>query len=428
MTFYTTIVDLTEKAGSDVLDSDYLAISDELQTFKLSFGELKGSIESGLGLSLYEDNFNSTLTPTNFLPIAIGNDSVAIGISSTSTGTRALALGYLSEATGINSVAIGGGKAGGIISIAIGNNATTTTVSTAIGNDSYASGSQSIAIGSTSRAEGLYSFAGNNSKALSNYSTAIGSNSSGYGSIAETGAGAIALGGSYASGINSFAAAIGNNTSSYGALADGSIALGNLAKASGSNGIALGDNSIASGTYAIAIGRYAEANADYSFSVGRFAKASITGQNTYASGRFSFAGDAQSSLYVLRMYTTNAVPTVLTTTGGTYVGPDNQIILSNYSAVSFHGTIVAKQRYNQGQDYAAWEIKGAVSRDNGAASTVLGSYNINTLSKTSGSSSWSISLEADTTNGGLAIKVIGSDPVSIRWVASIRTSEVIYNV
>jgi hypothetical protein len=104
----------------------------------------------------------------------------------------------------------------------------------------------------------------------------------------------------------------------------------------------------------------------------------------------------------------------------------NQIILPNNSVYGFTGTITAMQQVVGGTDFAIWEVKGGIRRGTTAATMTLGSYNINTISKSSGAATWAIALSADTTNGGLAITATGVASVNIRWVATIQTSEVTY--
>ena len=238
-------------------------------------------------------------------------------------------------------------------------------------------------------------------------STAAGSNSAGNASQTITGSGAMALGGSYASGTDSFAAAITNNTSSYGATGDNSIAIGLRAKASGTYSIALGYEHIVSGTHSVAIGGF---GANDNGVTGKFIIGSC----------FNAAG--QSSISRIRAATTDATATVLLTGGGS-ASTINQVILPNNSAYAFTGTIVARQQAAGGTQSAAWKIEGLIRREGTAASTVLVASAVNTISNVPG---WVIALTADTTNGGLAVTATGAASTSIKWLATINTSEVTY--
>jgi len=346
-------------------------------------------------LELYAENPSSPTAPS-----ATGTNAIAIGSGATAAGNYGIGIGFVSDATGGSSVAIG--------------------------FNADATGANSLAIG-------------NQPDAKSSFSTAIGANSSGGGSQAETGAGAMALGGSYASGTNSFAAAIASNTSSYGATGANSVAMGSLSKATGSGSCAVGQAAQATTNYAYSIGFGSLASGNYSFSAGRDTTASargtvalgeasladIQGKMSFAASKFAAQGDAQAGTFVLRSDTTDATPEALTTSNTT-AGTTNQIILPNNSAYSFSGTIIARQQASAGSDYASWEIKGALLRDANAASTVLGNGIKNKLYASAGASAWDIALTADTTNGGLAITVTGAAATNIRWVATVNTSEVTY--
>ena len=351
----------------------------------------------GAALELYAENPSSPTAPS-----ATGTNAVAIGSGSTATNTDAFAIGRLTDATGSGSVAIG--------------------------YSVDATGLRSLAIGA-------------GTDATSSYASAIGTNSGNSGSQAVTGAGAMALGGSYASGSNSFAAAIANNTSSYGATGANSVAMGSLAKATGQYGVALGYSATAGDAYAVALGNYAKASGygsiaiggaqaydytealqSYSVAIGFRTKSDIFGKFAFANGRFSANGDAQTGTFVLRSDTTDATPEALTTDNNTS-GTIGQIILPNNSAYAFHGTIVARQQASQGTACAAWKIEGLIRREGSAGTTVLVNSATTVLDNTP---AWGMALSADTTNGGLKIEVTGAAATNIRWVATVHTSEVTY--
>ena len=298
---------------------------------------------------------------------------------------------------------------------------------TAIGYSAAASGAYSLALGSFSAvASGVSSIAiGSSTTASANYSSAIGSNSGASGSQAVTGGGAMALGGSYASGTDSFAVAVTDNTSTYGATAPNAITIGWRAKSTNSYAIALGAEATASGLYACAIGQGAVASGRGSFAFGSGANAVQINKFAFTGPWFTTVGDRQGGLLVIATTTVDATPTALRSNTAA-ASTTNQVILPNNSAFAFSGTLIARQQASTGSNYAAWEIKGALLRDATAASTVLGSHNINTLSKTAGATAWTVTLTADTTNGGLAVTVTGAAATNITWVANVQTSEVTY--
>jgi hypothetical protein len=239
------------------------------------------------------------------------------------------------------------------------------------------------------------------------------------------GNGAIALGTAYASGTDSFAAAITNNSSSFGAKGASSLALGRFANATATGATAIGDSCSATATNATTLGYSSSATAINSSAFGAFALAAINGKHAFSSEAFAAVGDSQTGVLVLRVATANATSAVLTSDPNA-ASAANQVILPNNSAFAFTGTLIARQKASGGSNYAAWEVKGAIIRGANAASTSLGSYNINVLSKTAGAASWAVALSADTTNGGLAITVTGAAATDIRWVATVQTSEVTY--
>ena len=100
----------------------------------------------------------------------------------------------------------------------------------------------------------------------------------------------------------------------------------------------------------------------------------------------------------------------------------NQLILSNDSTVTFCVYIVAR-RTDADNDSAGWKIEGVIDRNATAASTALvGSVIITTIGS---DSSWTVDAVADTTNGGLSVKVTGAASKSINWVGYLTTVETV---
>jgi hypothetical protein len=325
--------------------------------------------------------------------------------------------------------------------IASGNNAV------ALGRGSTASGVGAFALNFGSVASNDYAIAfGANTLASSAYSVAIGNNSAGFsaGSQAITGSGAMALGGSYASGTDSFAAAIGNNTSTYGAQGTGSIAISGNAKSTATYSVAIGYGTTASGLGSLAIGGYGVTQATASGSIAIGGGVNLTGavaaaQNSTAigdaayvptvKGKFAFGSDgafaqgaSQAGLLVLRRATTDATASTLGSDG--LVGAStNQLILPNSTAMSFTGTVVARQQAAGGTASAAWTVQGLIRREGTAASTTLVASTVTAISNVP---AWTLALSADTTNGGLTVTATGAAATNIRWVATLQTSEVTY--
>jgi hypothetical protein len=147
---------------------------------------------------------------------------------------------------------------------------------------------------------------------------------------------------------------------------------------------------------------------------GANANASHYGEMAYASGPFASAGDAQTSLYVLRNQTGDSTPTELFLNGDF-----ERLTVASNRVVTFDILVVAAHRY--GGSSAGYQITGVIKNMSGATSfvwapfkTVLGEDN----------ASWDVDVIADDTNDALVIEVTGSNATTIRWVAMVRTVEV----
>jgi hypothetical protein len=292
-------------------------------------------------------------------------------------------------------------------------NRVTAAYATGIGNGCLASNNWATAIGRSNTASGDSSLAlGFNSTASNNRSVAIGE------TCTASGTNAISIGASStASGANSNtlgylntasqsnATAIGYNNQSVGQFA---VSIGSSNIASGTNSVAIGTNAGASGVYSLALGYYS-------------ATFVIYGRQSYASGRFTQNGDAQTSLFVLRAETLGTTATTLTTNGGGAFS-NNQVILSDDSAYRFKGSIIGKESGTL--LVGAWDIDGVLVRGTGVATVtlVIGNVNVITNPPTWGTPT----LAADTTNGGLRIQVTGATGVNIRWTCRVDTTEIIF--
>lgn len=100
---------------------------------------------------------------------------------------------------------------------------------------------------------------------------------------------------------------------------------------------------------------------------------------------------------------------------------NNQVILPNNSAFMFTINVTARQSASLGTQAAAWKIEGLIRRESNASTTTLVSSNSTTISNVPG---WSVNVQADTVNGGLAVNVAGS-ATNIKWVAIVNTTEVV---
>jgi hypothetical protein len=319
----------------------------------------------------------------------------------------------------------------GIRSVAIGAGTTAYTDSLAVGNSATATGDTSCAIGQSSTASGVVSLAlGAGSTASTTNSTAIGRNSGGTGSQAVTGAGAMALGGSYASGQDSFAAAIANNTSSYGATGFGAVAIGMLSKASGNYSIALGKGAISSGGLAITTddgtGMYATSTQTYAVAIGGWAHANLIGQYSFASGGFGSTGDAQYSKMVLRAQTTTTTSVVLTSNAAA-ASATNQVVAKLGQCIAFKGTLIG-HNYAGGLTNQAvvYDITGILLSNGNSGGVSLHDSSVLTRLGTDGIGiTTDPTLSVNATYNALTITSGNKATTNIRWVATVHLTMVV---
>lgn len=212
--------------------------------------------------------------------------------------------------------------------------------------------------------------------------------------------------------------------------------------ASGTNAVAIGPNSIASATESVAVGAASTASgsgsfaamggqatgqasfaitgtasATRSFAFGSGALADVSGK--LALSAFASSGQSQSGKQVIHATTTNATQTELGFQGSPPLSSVDVCTLRNNSTFAF-SILVAARRTDADGESDAWEIKGLIYRDANAASTTLGPLQLNQI----GATGWAVDVDANTTNGSLRIRVTGESAKTIRWAATITTTEV----
>ena len=172
--------------------------------------------------------------------------------------------------------------------------------------------------------------------------------------------------------------------------------------ASGADSFAWGG--VASGLAACALGFYAYAEIPYKFSF------NSGGWWAGVNGASPLLG-----LLIVSQLTTNATQTELKTDQST----NSVCTLRNNSTYAFKILVSARRTDADGEN-DAWEFTGLIHRDANAASTTLDALQENHI----GSTEWSVSVDADTTNGSLRIQATGAASKTIRWCATIQTTEV----
>lgn len=144
----------------------------------------------------------------------------------------------------------------------------------------------------------------------------------------------------------------------------------------------------------------------------------LPGQKSYANGSFAFAGDAQHSIYVLRNQTTTSTPTELFLDG-----TSARLDIPAFSVVSFD-IVVSARRTDASGEGACYKFTGAAIKNATDATISM----INTPSKTvvaETNTAWDADVTADTSTGAIKITVTGENSKTIRWVATVTTTEVL---
>jgi hypothetical protein len=213
--------------------------------------------------------------------------------------------------------------------------------------------------------------------------------------------------------------AMGLSTKASGAS---SFAVGYGAEATSDSAVAAGQFVTASGYASNASGQFSSATAHSSSARGQYALSGRHGQSAQAAGRFSAQGDAQASLFVARMETTDATPTVVTfnkLSPNTTTSFNVLNLPSSGSCYKFRIDVAARRQDVIGT-FAGWEFSGVIARD-GSGTRFVGEVRGESWGDAE-AADWDVTLAA---NAGhyLAITATGEAAKTIRWVARIETTE-----
>lgn len=174
---------------------------------------------------------------------------------------------------------------------------------------------------------------------------------------------------------------------------------------------------VASGANAVAIGSGSSATASGSFAEGAGTDARIFGMKAYANGSFATAGDAQHGVYVLRNTTTNNTLTELFLDGSS-----TQIVMPDNSLFTFD-ILVAGRRTDATGGGAGYRFVGVAKKDTTAGSvTFVGTPSKTIIGETN--TPWDAAVSVDTGTGAFRVRVTGENAKTIRWVATVQTTEV----
>lgn len=224
------------------------------------------------------------------------------------------------------------------------------------------------------------------------------------------------------------------NTSSTVAGGSGNLASGNGAAAGGgysntASGSAStcggGESNTSSGAHSTVVGgRSNTASGDYSMASGYLSTTrGLRGARAHGSSSLGNFGDVQNLDMAIGNSTTNATPTVLTSSVSS-AGTTNQYILPNNGAATITGKVVARSSTG---DVASWTFSAAIKRGANAASTAMvAACTPVQVAADAGASTWALTVDADTTNGGLRVTFTGAAATNIRIAGHLDGIETIY--
>jgi hypothetical protein len=358
-----------------------------------------------------------TGTNANYSVIGGGYDNVANGLASVITGFHCLieqaathgtiSGGSFHKITAGDYGTISGGTANevsaGNATIGGGNNNKALAPGAVVSGGSYgeASGNNSvIGGGSNNKAQALGSTVSGGTQNISsgNYSAVAGGTQNN------------------ASGTSSFIGG-GSLNSASGSLSTVGGGTNNTANQTSAT-VAGGQGNTASNTGATVVGgRDNTASGPYSTAMGRDAKAYSDGQLAHADGKFVVQGDAQYSRMILRRQTTDATSTLIGL-GGVSLSPQ----MPADSSWLFKYRVVARRVDVEGET-AAWEYEGLIQNPSSGNTAFVGTPTKTVIAKSSGASSWDISLS--TGADSLNLFGVGEAGKTINWVAVLELVEVI---
>lgn len=204
---------------------------------------------------------------------------------------------------------------------------------------------------------------------------------------------------------------------------------GQSTQATNTNAHAQGQSTTASAQNAHAEGQSTLASGYCSHAEGRSAVASRYTQRAKGSGTFSGGGDAQQNTFTLLGTTTAAVAVILTADAGavtlTPLAFANVLTITADRAHRFQLDVVAR-RSDVSADAAGWEFKGLIVRGSSGNAAFAGAVQAQAWG-TTGAAAWDVAVTIDTTDAAdnyLKVAVTGVAAQTIRWVATLTTTEV----
>lgn len=220
--------------------------------------------------------------------------------------------------------------------------------------------------------------------------------------------------GAYSSTNSGSDSVIGGHTITNTGLA--SFVFGQNLNNSGNYSVAFGFNNQNTGFYSHIYGRDNSNTKDYSETGGRCAVGRTEGARTYANGRISTNGDAQTQSLVMNLQTANATATYAKTTSG-----NQQVFIAensnNLVVVRAVATDIATD------DTASFELKFHVKRK-GGVTTIMGSPSATKVYNDTNAATWNIAANVSSTLAMFRIACTGEASKTINWSMLVEIVEV----
>ena len=180
-----------------------------------------------------------------------------------------------------------------------------------------------------------------------------------------------------------------------------------------------GYKTITSNTAAHAEGQETQCWGAAGHAEGYSSKSDWTGEHSFAGGKFSAVGDAQGRRMVIRRQTSNNTQSELFI-DGTF----QRMGLTADSSWMFIIWLVAR-RADANDETKAWQIKGAIDRNTGNTTALVGTPTVEVVAGDTAANAWTVSAEADASNNALVVKVQGENGKTIRWVGVVHLVQVV---
>jgi len=185
-----------------------------------------------------------------------------------------------------------------------------------------------------------------------------------------------------------------------------------------------GSSHVVSGAYSATLGGFScTVDGDYSVMHGYqgAGRTSIYGY-THSAIAFSTNGDNQLQRHMMSASTTDATQTRMTADRGAATAI-NTLVLPDNSAYVVTGQVMGRQ--NSTGDATAWTFTCLIRRGAGVGTTAMVVACTPTLvGADAGAATWALAVDADTTLGGLRVRVTGQAAKTIRWSGSTESNQV----